>query len=260
MKLTIDPELCAYLGGVSKFTAAELERQLIESGGPREPIYVWKGHGVILDGHRRYKVCCKHNLPYRTVEIDLPDKEAVRDWIDRHQFCRRNVPPAMEVKHIARLVAQNGSIKHTAEAVGKSTRQVIRDVQYANDLEQVVPDVRERLESGEMSLAKKALHSLATLTPEQQRDVVSQVDKGEFRTLKDALLGEKQKTDDSDIVSPSPPKKPREDYFKEAVRALGQFKKLLGDMNTAFPDDQYKAAVAAANAINKALQTWKGNL
>lgn len=249
--LRIDPELCGYLGSVSKFAEAELERQIIAGKGPREPIYVWKGYGIILDGHRRYKLCKKHGLDFRVVEIDLPNKDAARDWMDRHQFCRRNLSVMDEAKHVARLVAgaPGGAVEKVqaaADQAGKTVRSIYRDLNYVDGLEKITPEVRERMESGELDAGRATVAKLSAMPPAKQKQAAAKVDAGKCQTLGEAV---------SDKLSHA--KKPREDYFREAARELGQFKKLLGDINAAFPSDEYKRAVAACNVVDKALATWR---
>lgn len=202
-ELKIDKELLSYLGGSSKFSDGELERQLVEEGGPRDPIYVWKGHNIIIDGHRRYTLCQKHGLPYETVEVSLKDKDAVRDWMDRVQFCRRNASHSDECRHVARLVAgkpadvpRSQAVAEVAAEVGITERQVYRDVaadeQHETDVAALVPAVREAIKARGEKLSKVALHSLATLEPKFQKHVASQVASGEFSSFREALMGEKR--------------------------------------------------------------------
>jgi hypothetical protein len=47
----------------------------------REPLIVWKDHGLILDGHYRFELCLKYGAPFAVVEKELPDRQAARDWI-----------------------------------------------------------------------------------------------------------------------------------------------------------------------------------
>jgi hypothetical protein len=268
-KLKIDKTLAAYLGPASKFADAELERQLIAEGGPREPVYVW--NGTIIDGHRRYLVCEKHKLPYKIVEVDLPDRDAVREWMDRHQFCRRNVSQNEEYRHIARLVAgkaaETGSkseaVKAVAEEIGKTERQVWRDVvadeQYTEDVEALDPVVKQAIEDSGERLSKNALHSLATLEPEHQKRVAAEVELGEFSSFREAILGEKQgKKRATDIMSVSPAPKPKDDYFKEIMRQLGTLKKVIGDTHKYFPCGKYRELVNMANTIDKTVKEWQG--
>ena len=88
--LHIDKELHrAPIGDLPPETLAELERA-IKREGCRDPIVVWKDHDIILDGCNRYTICEKAGIGYRTVSIDLPDRDAARGWILAAQYGRRN--------------------------------------------------------------------------------------------------------------------------------------------------------------------------
>jgi hypothetical protein len=91
--VTIDPEFFSYLQQLSPTEEALLEQSLRSEGGARDPLVVWKGPGILLDGHHRYALCLKHGLPYSITEIELPDRAAALAWIDRNQGGRRNDTP-----------------------------------------------------------------------------------------------------------------------------------------------------------------------
>ncbi len=69
---------------------AGLEAAIMEDGC-RDALVVWRGW--LLDGHHRLAICQKHNLPFKTVEWELPDEAAAMDWIDANQLARRNLTP-----------------------------------------------------------------------------------------------------------------------------------------------------------------------
>ena len=58
--------------------------------GCREPICVWNDY--IIDGHNRYFLCHKNNIPFNFQEVpDLKTKEDVLDWMCANQLGRRNI-------------------------------------------------------------------------------------------------------------------------------------------------------------------------
>src|SRR6266849_7761475 len=77
---------------------ARAERELLEASlkkeGCRDPLIVWGGHNIILDGHNRWAICNLHDIPFRTVDLELPDREAARNWLIERQFSRRNLSAA----------------------------------------------------------------------------------------------------------------------------------------------------------------------
>jgi len=57
----------------------------------RVVLLLWAERDVLLDGHNRYTICQKHNLPYEIKSVSLPDIGAAKLWIvnehlDRRQF------------------------------------------------------------------------------------------------------------------------------------------------------------------------------
>ena len=64
-------------------------KESIEQEGCRDALVVW--NSLILDGHNRYKICKELNIDYIITEIDLPDREAAKAWIERNQLNRRNL-------------------------------------------------------------------------------------------------------------------------------------------------------------------------
>lgn len=88
MELKIDPEFQKLIPPLTDEEFSMLKRQL-KQDGCRDPLVVW--NGVILDGHNRYKICTENNVVFDVHHIDLPDREAAMDWIDRNQIGRRNL-------------------------------------------------------------------------------------------------------------------------------------------------------------------------
>jgi ParB-like chromosome segregation protein Spo0J len=67
MIIKIHPELQSYFRPLSAEELADLEALMLREG-MTEPLYLWKGQDVLLDGHHRYLLCQKHDLSY-----SLPD-------------------------------------------------------------------------------------------------------------------------------------------------------------------------------------------
>ena len=65
-----------------------LEANLIKDGC-REPISVW--NGIIVDGHNRYKICTKHQIPFAIEEKYFSCREEAIAWICANQLGRRNL-------------------------------------------------------------------------------------------------------------------------------------------------------------------------
>jgi hypothetical protein len=52
---------------------------------------VWRGRGILLDGHNRHAICEAAGLGYKVVERDFPDRLEAKAWILHNQLGRRNL-------------------------------------------------------------------------------------------------------------------------------------------------------------------------
>ena len=86
----IDDELKSYMRPLREEEYEKLKESVLAEG-IRDPLVTWRG--ILLDGYHRYKLAQEHNLEYKTVEVDLPDKEAAKEWIITNQLGRRNLTP-----------------------------------------------------------------------------------------------------------------------------------------------------------------------
>jgi phage N-6-adenine-methyltransferase len=93
--MQIDKEFEALIPPLTAEEAKQLEANLVEAGGARDPLVCWRDGDrlVLLDGHNRHRICTRLDLPFELVEIELDDREAAEDWIDRNQLGRRNLSP-----------------------------------------------------------------------------------------------------------------------------------------------------------------------
>lgn len=186
--LKIDDELKGYIPRLSEEEYSLLEESIL-SEGCRDPIVTWSSW--ILDGHNRYEICNKHNIPFTTVEkTGLKTKDDVKIWMIRNQMGRRNLTdfqrtelalklkPLLERKakenQVANLkkgaespVLQNSAKRendriNTTEEIAKSagvSRDTVQKVQKV--LSKAEPEIIEKARSGEISINAAA----KTVTP-----------------------------------------------------------------------------------------------
>ena len=88
--MIIDDHFQSLIPPLSAEEKAQLEEN-IKVEGCRDTLITWQG--ILLDGHNRFEICNRLNIPFRTMEIDLPDRDAAEDWIDKNQLGRRNLTP-----------------------------------------------------------------------------------------------------------------------------------------------------------------------
>lgn len=87
--LKVNPIFLNLLRPLAQGEKKELELQIIEHGGAHAPIVVW--NETILDGHNRYEICSRLNLPFDTVEMDFRSDHEALQWMRQHQLARRNL-------------------------------------------------------------------------------------------------------------------------------------------------------------------------
>jgi hypothetical protein len=90
--LQIDPEFKNLIPPLSFEEKLQLESNLKEFGC-LNPLIVWLGQDILLDGHNRYEICSREQIPYKILEIEIADREAAICWIANHQLGRRNITP-----------------------------------------------------------------------------------------------------------------------------------------------------------------------
>jgi N6-adenosine-specific RNA methylase IME4 len=90
MDILIDKEFSAIIPPQTPEEHAGLEAMII-ADGCRDPLIVWGK--ILVDGHNRYEICTRLNLPYKTAPMKFDDRDAVMIWIIDNQLSRRNLPP-----------------------------------------------------------------------------------------------------------------------------------------------------------------------
>jgi hypothetical protein len=86
--LEIDPEFKQLIAPLDAEERRLLEENIVRDGC-RDPISVWKK--TILDGHNRYEICQKHQIPFNIVQIKIRTREEAVAWICENQLGRRNI-------------------------------------------------------------------------------------------------------------------------------------------------------------------------
>lgn len=282
-KLTIDPELQDWLPGVPDQSYAVLEADLLEHGC-QDSIKVWKGQDIIIDGHRRYEICCKHKIPYTLCYLEFASKDDVKYWMDCFQAGRRNLQGksftdvvtrlahALEAKKKAKeLDPDTRVVAVVAEKLGTTERQVYRAMEVNKSLMKLPEDLRKRIVSGEVKAGASTVKKLAGHNEVEQRAIFRDYDQRqsdpsftkEEQTLRHVVNGDPEpgdeEQDDTPIVAPKvrKPTKPAPDLAKEAIDRLGQLAKTVDLLHSATPDKQLMAQFTGLKKqISGVLQKW----
>jgi hypothetical protein len=192
------------------------QEQSIQEEGCRDPLTVWKGHRVVLDGHTRRELCLKHKKQVKVREVDLPDEKAAVEYILEVQRQRRNLTrEAMSYFRGAEYNAvkkahggdrrgrkptgQSDQMKLTgerlAEKYGVSDKTIRRDAVFAKVIDKIVaeygdPEVKRKLLGADVRLTQGTARVLLRMPAKERKAAVDElVEKGELPRGKKGTTG-----------------------------------------------------------------------
>lgn len=151
-----------------------LEENCIANGAIRESIKLWGTTGIIVDGHNRYKIATKHDLPYVTEEMDFASIDEVILWVHKNQLGRRNVHGAAAMTARANITRslddgrkkKKDIQKEAAAIAGVTDRQIRRDVKACETISQLPEDIQERINKSDLTAGHRDIQVLASLPKE----------------------------------------------------------------------------------------------
>ena len=89
MNITINETLRAFIDPLSAIEQTALERSLLAEGC-RDALVLWGE--VLIDGHNRYDICKRHDIPFRTVQnTSFETLDDVMLWMIDNHLARRSV-------------------------------------------------------------------------------------------------------------------------------------------------------------------------
>jgi hypothetical protein len=134
MGIKIDPKLQRLIPPLTSEEYAQLEANLLVDGC-RDPLVVWKQNGdtILLDGHNRLKICEEHSLTYDTVELELADMDAAKNWMDANQLGRRNLTRELMSLLRGRRYDREKKIVPNPDGIGGKSHKIVKG---QNDLQQ----------------------------------------------------------------------------------------------------------------------------
>lgn len=107
MEFHIDEGLRKLIPILSDAEQWQLERNL-KQDGCRDPLVIWAEKGALLDGHHRYEICRRLQIPFKTETVSLKDRDEAKAWVITNQFGRRNLAPFVRAElalHLEPLIA-----------------------------------------------------------------------------------------------------------------------------------------------------------
>ena len=86
--LKIEPKFKNLIRPLQRKEYLQLEQNIL-SDGCRDPIITW--NGVIVDGHNRYEICMRHQIPFAVLEMAFSCAAEAISWIRANQLIIRTI-------------------------------------------------------------------------------------------------------------------------------------------------------------------------
>ncbi|CDG82686.1 hypothetical protein [Janthinobacterium agaricidamnosum] len=185
MNITINQVLQSYIDPLTVSEYSALERSLLAEGC-RDALVLW--NDVLIDGHNRYAICRKHDIPFKTIQnTSFTSIDDVMLWMIDNHLARRSVSDfqrgvlALRKKEIvaARSAATAGVADQAAAAEPEvqpfATREDVAKVARlsSNQISQIekiqkaaTPELVDAVRSGTISI--NAAATVASLPQAEQ--------------------------------------------------------------------------------------------
>ncbi|WPP50797.1 ParB N-terminal domain-containing protein [Catalinimonas niigatensis] len=182
--IKVKSELQNFITPLSEDSREQLEEN-IKLNGCLDPLTLWdkkNGDLVLVDGHNRYQICSKHDIPFRVRIIKFGSEEEAKDWMINHQLGRRNLNPdqlsyfrglkyeRMKKKRggYDKVLSSGQSGDKTSEVLARefnvSDRTILRDAEFAKGIEIIAkgnPQMKNDILLGRIKVKKSDVQTLA---------------------------------------------------------------------------------------------------
>lgn len=143
--MVIDKEFKTLIPALTDEEYKGLEESILKDGC-RDALVLWGD--ILIDGHNRYEICTRHNIPFKAVQKEFASRDDVVIWIIKNQFGRRNLPAYERAKLALRL-------KPVIAEKAKEKQAEYHGNQYESGLSQKSVEVQKPIDT-QKELAKVA--------------------------------------------------------------------------------------------------------
>lgn len=274
MELKILPEIEENLFPLQDDEYKFLEESILKDG-IRDALVVWPRDGelILVDGHNRYKIAQKHNIPFKVVEKQFNDLDEVLEWVDFNQLGRRNLIDEQRTYVLGRLYERrkkklgrpagekvdnlstySGSAATAREIAAqsntneKTVRRAAEFTKAVDEVRKVDPEAADRILSGEITGAKTYLPKIV-----KDQDILPKIAEklkiSKFTRLNDVL----KETRKEEI------KEKREKILQkvESVPADDRWEILIGDISNIVLDKKFDFIITDPPYLREYLPLYK---
>lgn len=173
--IIIDHEFESLLPYTDSTEDALLEQAVVGTSGPTDPLVLWGDSNILIDGHRRLKICVQHDLPFKTISEPLETREEVKVWMLFRQLARRNLRDHSRPRLVRELYdrIRGASSRHDGNAaekiarvIGTTRRSVYRYLETQKAIEKLIPGWQVQAER--IGLSKAITSELGKYSNEDQ--------------------------------------------------------------------------------------------
>jgi hypothetical protein len=222
-----------------------------------DPLRVWKGKDIIVDGMERHGIAEKHGLKYEVEYLEFPDREAVLVWMSKNQIAWRNTTKEQRDYHLGvyynskkkplgdHKTSEGLTSEKVGEEAGVSGKTVVRAGKFATAVDaaaEQVPEVREALNQGKKITTKK-LNEIAEAPTKNAAQAIA----------KTVLGGGEEEDKASEAVAPTGPSGP-DPWDKPAPEPLPEPKKIYDSLNNLITDERMLPVFTDAEEFDAVLK------
>jgi len=202
-EIVIDEEFMRLMPPLNDNEYCSLEQDILIHGC-MNPLVLW--NNILIDGHNRYNIVKKHNLPFNTISLEFNSRDEAISWMITIQIFRRNLTP-MQLTYYRGLqyniekkihggdrhsqdfssgqnVHLNGSTANRLSEQYKVTARTIRrDGEIADVLVAIGKESQEAKNSiltGEIKVNRKQLREMASASEEEIATTAKEIESGTF--------------------------------------------------------------------------------
>ena len=182
--LKIDPQFKNLILPLWRKEYLQLENDLL-ANGCREALTSWKG--ILIDGHNRYEICMRHQIPFHVVEMNFACREEAVAWICANQLSRRNLPEEFRKyligkqyeseKIVSKIKNPGGLNQYSGEVPAPE-----KIVSARNTRRQIASKIAQENYISRASVEKYAIYSQALdIIAEKEPDIVYNILSGQYK-------------------------------------------------------------------------------
>lgn len=195
-QIRIDEEFKTLIPPLTDDEKNRLEKSLREEGC-RDALVLWGD--ILIDGHNRYEICTRYDIPFKTISMEFKDRDDVMLWMMKNQLSRRNLTTFQRLEIVEKLkpviskqakesqkrTAEN-RVCHNCDKQPIDTKKELAKLantshntvsKFEKVYEEAPKTVVEATRKGDLSI--DSAYQVTKMEPEKQAEVVKRIEAGE---------------------------------------------------------------------------------